>query len=87
MHTYIVSYIAKFTELVKKFGLRLSQSLLKEIIHIFPGVRNTVDQELLKAVYLKQYPDTKPPPEKPARRKKAKRSKKKKKAKAKKKKP
>lgn len=31
----------------------------------FTGIKNTVDQGLLKSVYMKQYPNTKLPTEKP----------------------
>ncbi|XP_076234577.1 uncharacterized protein LOC143179303 [Calliopsis andreniformis] len=66
-----------FTELVKQFGLKLSPTLVKEIMHAFPGPRHVVDQALLRAAYLKLYPDTKPPPERPIKQKKGKGKKKK----------
>lgn len=67
--------------LVKDFRLKLSQSLVNEIIIAFAGTRHTVDQKLLKSVYMKQYPDTKLPPEKPVKKKKKAKAKGKKKTK------
>ncbi|XP_017795988.1 PREDICTED: leucine-rich repeat-containing protein 74B-like [Habropoda laboriosa] len=62
---------AKFVELIKKFRLKLSQTLIREITIAFAATSHTIDQELLKSVYMKHYPDTKPPPEKkPARKEK-----------------
>ncbi|XP_076762241.1 uncharacterized protein LOC143430127 [Xylocopa sonorina] len=60
----------KFMELVKK--LRLSQSLVSELMNAFPGPRHTVDQGLLKSVYMKHYPDIRSPLERPGTKKKAK---------------
>nr|XP_034176814.1 uncharacterized protein LOC117602658 [Osmia lignaria] len=71
----------KFTGLVKNFRLKLSQSLINEIIIAFAGPRHTVDQNLLKSIYMKQYPDTKLPPEKPVKKKKKAKAKGKKKTK------
>ncbi|KAK2576460.1 hypothetical protein KPH14_005791 [Odynerus spinipes] len=59
----------KFRQLIRDFRLRLSKSLIDEIIAAFPAPRKTVDQGLLKAVYLKEFPNTKPPPEKPSKKK------------------
>ncbi|XP_015175585.1 PREDICTED: ribonuclease inhibitor [Polistes dominula] len=58
--------IGQFRQLIRNFKLRLSKSLIKEIINAFPGPRKTVDQALIKAIYLKEFPDTKPPPVKPS---------------------
>ncbi|XP_028522405.1 protein NLRC3-like [Apis cerana] len=55
----------KFLELVQNFQLNLSKSLLNELMIAFTGIKNTVDQGLLKSVYMKQYPNTKLPTEKP----------------------
>ncbi|KAI4484418.1 hypothetical protein M0802_013064 [Mischocyttarus mexicanus] len=55
----------QFRKLIMEFKLRLSKSLIKEIIDAFPGPRKTVDQALIKAIYLEEFPDTKPPPTKP----------------------
>lgn len=44
----------------------------------FTGIKNTVDQGLLKSVYMKQYPNTKLPTEKPKKIKSKKKLKKKK---------
>ncbi|XP_053985512.1 leucine-rich repeat-containing protein 74B-like [Hylaeus volcanicus] len=63
---------AKFMESVSRFRLKLSKTLVDAIMNEFIGARNTVDQELLKSVYLTLYPDTKLPPEKPKKKKKAK---------------
>ncbi|KAL6432488.1 hypothetical protein ACFW04_006817 [Cataglyphis niger] len=49
---------AKFVELLKKFKLKLSTSLVNEIMNAFEGPQNTVDQELLKSIYLQEYPQT-----------------------------
>ncbi|KAF7382384.1 hypothetical protein HZH68_015303 [Vespula germanica] len=57
----------RFRKLIRDFKLKLSKSLIKEIISAFPGPKKTVDQGLLKAVYLKEFPDTKPPPIKPSK--------------------
>ncbi|XP_071643371.1 uncharacterized protein [Temnothorax longispinosus] len=48
----------KFMELVHKFKLKLSTSLVDEIMNAFEGPHNTVDQELLKSFYLEEYPKT-----------------------------
>jgi len=45
-------------ELVKEFKLKLSTSLVDEIMNAFKGPHNTVDQELLKLFYLEEYPGT-----------------------------
>ncbi|XP_050590529.1 uncharacterized protein LOC126922207 [Bombus affinis] len=62
----------KFVELVEKFQLKLSQSLVNELMHAFDGVRHTVDQGLLKSVYMKHFPNTKLPLEKPTKKRKTK---------------
>ncbi|XP_050460854.1 leucine-rich repeat-containing protein 74B-like [Cataglyphis hispanica] len=49
---------AKFVELVQKFKLKLSTSLLNEIMNAFEGPQNTVDQELLKSIYFQEFPET-----------------------------
>jgi len=51
-------FIAKFLQLVQKFKLKLSTSLIDEIMNAFEGPKNTVDQELLKSFYLEEYPET-----------------------------
>ncbi|XP_076392049.1 uncharacterized protein LOC100877744 isoform X2 [Megachile rotundata] len=61
----------KFVELVKDFKLKLSQSLIRELMGAFAATRHSVDQGLLKSTYMKHFPDTKLPPEKPAKKKKA----------------
>lgn len=48
-------------ELVKDFKLKLSTSLINEIMSAFKGPKNTVDQGLLKSFYLKEYPEIMPP--------------------------
>ncbi|OAD60423.1 hypothetical protein WN48_05723, partial [Eufriesea mexicana] len=63
---------AKFIELVKKFRLKLSQSLINELIIAFAGTRHTIDQGLLKSIYMEQYPNTKLPLEKTVRKRKIK---------------
>lgn len=45
-------------QLVQKFKLKLSTSLVDEIMNAFEGPHNTVDQELLKSFYLEEYPET-----------------------------
>lgn len=59
--------VGRFRTLISEFKLKLSKSLIKEIIMAFPGPKRTVDQGLLKAVYLEEFPDTKPPPVKPSK--------------------
>ncbi|XP_032680740.1 leucine-rich repeat-containing protein 74B-like [Odontomachus brunneus] len=55
----------RFTALVKKFKLKLSKTLVEEIMNVFEGTRkNTVDQGLLKSFYLKEYPTTRVPTQK-----------------------
>lgn len=49
---------AKFMQLVQKFKLKLSTSLVDEIMNAFEGPHKTVDQELLKSFYLEEYPET-----------------------------
>lgn len=51
-------FAAKFMQLVQKFKLKLSTSLVDEIMNAFEGPNNTVDQELLKSFYLEEYPET-----------------------------
>lgn len=51
-----INFTATFAELVRVFKLKLSSSLVKEIIHRFRGPKNTVDQEQLKAFYIAEYP-------------------------------
>lgn len=41
-------------------------------MHAFAGVRHTVDQALLKSVYMKHFPNTKLPLEKPIKKRKIK---------------
>ncbi|KAG7202660.1 hypothetical protein KM043_009835 [Ampulex compressa] len=48
----------KFSELVQNYNLKLSESLINEIINVFTDGKN-VDLKLLKSFYLEQYPDTK----------------------------
>lgn len=57
-------------EYLKRFRLKLSESLVDAIMNEFIGTRNTVDQELLKSVYTAQYPDTKLPIEERKKKKK-----------------
>ncbi|XP_076637193.1 uncharacterized protein LOC143349670 [Colletes latitarsis] len=57
-----------FMELVRRFRMKLSKTLVDAIMNEFVGIRNTVDQELLKSVYMTQYPDTTLPPERPKRK-------------------
>ncbi|XP_018359771.1 PREDICTED: uncharacterized protein LOC108759020 [Trachymyrmex cornetzi] len=49
---------AKFIQLVQKFKLKLSTSLIDEIMNVFEGPHNTVNQKLLKSFYLEEYPET-----------------------------
>ncbi|CAK9808007.1 Leucine-rich repeat-containing protein 74B [Anthophora plagiata] len=72
---------AKFAELIKKFRLKLSQTLIRELTIAFAATSHTVDQGLVKSVYMKHYPDTKPPPERTAKKGKRKGKEKKKKEK------
>jgi hypothetical protein len=51
-------FAAQFMQLVQKFKLKLSTSLVNEIMNAFEGPRNTVDQEQLKSFYLEEYPET-----------------------------
>lgn len=64
--------VGQFRRLISEFKLKLSKSLIKEIIMAFLGPKKTVDQGLLKAVYLEEFPDTKPPPVKPSKARKEK---------------
>ncbi|KYM82782.1 hypothetical protein ALC53_06787, partial [Atta colombica] len=50
--------IARGMFLVQKFELKLSTSLIDEIMNAFKGPHNTVDQEQLKSFYLEEYPET-----------------------------
>lgn len=60
-----------FIKLINEFRLKLSQSLINELINAFAGVRrNVIDQGLLKSVYMKHFPNTKLPPEKPDKKRK-----------------
>lgn len=43
---------------MQKFKLKLSTSLVDEIMNVFEGPNKTVDQELLKSFYLEEYPET-----------------------------
>lgn len=52
------SIAVKFKQLVQKFMLKLSTSLVEEIMKAFEGPQETVDQQLLKSFYLKEYPET-----------------------------
>lgn len=54
-------FLAQFVELVQKFKLKLSTSLIEAIMNVFEGPKNTVDQGLLKSFYLEEYPATKLP--------------------------
>ncbi|KAL0102685.1 hypothetical protein PUN28_018180 [Cardiocondyla obscurior] len=49
---------ANFMQLVKKFNLKLSASLIDEIMNAFTGPKNTIDQTQLKLFYLEEYPET-----------------------------
>ncbi|XP_039303887.1 uncharacterized protein LOC105195831 [Solenopsis invicta] len=49
---------AQFMKLVQMFKLKLSMSLVNEIMNAFKGPHNTVDQEQLKSFYLEEYPET-----------------------------
>ncbi|XP_078034384.1 uncharacterized protein LOC144468642 [Augochlora pura] len=62
---------SRFIQLVKSFKLKLSPTLLDAITKAFAGSKNTVNLDLLKSVYITQYPDTEPPPPKPEKKKKA----------------
>ncbi|XP_018345431.1 PREDICTED: uncharacterized protein LOC108750473 [Trachymyrmex septentrionalis] len=48
----------KFIRLVQNFKLKLSTSLIDEIMNAFEGLHKTVDQKLLKSFYLEEYPET-----------------------------
>lgn len=62
------SLAARFMALVNKFKLKFSKTLVEAIMNVFEGTKkNTVDQELLKSFYLKEYPGTRPPKEKKAK--------------------
>jgi len=73
----------RFLGAVKKFKLKLSTSLITEIMHAFEGPEDTVDQALLKSSYLEEYPETTAPPEKKPKAKAKAKEKEKEKAKAK----
>ncbi|XP_026669188.1 NLR family CARD domain-containing protein 3-like [Ceratina calcarata] len=60
----------RFVQLIKRFRLKLSPTLVDALVGAFSGLKRTVDQGLLKSIYLKHYPDTKPPPIKPPKKKK-----------------
>nr|XP_033338327.1 protein NLRC5 isoform X1 [Megalopta genalis] len=61
---------SRFLQVVKSFRLKLSTTLLDAITKAFAGPKNTVNLDLLKSIYITQYPDTEPPPEKPEKKKK-----------------
>ncbi|XP_023290191.1 leucine-rich repeat-containing protein 74A-like [Orussus abietinus] len=65
---------AQFMEAIKKFKLKLSESLVEEIMKAFSGPKQVVDQGAIKSYFLEQYPDTRPPS--PPTEKKAKKAKK-----------
>ena len=44
-------------QLVQKFELKLSTSLIDEIMNAFKGPHHTVDQKQLKSFYLEEYPE------------------------------
>ncbi|XP_036145408.1 leucine-rich repeat-containing protein 74B [Monomorium pharaonis] len=48
----------KFKQLVQNFKLKLSTSLIDEIMNAFKGPNDTVDEELLKSFYSGEYPET-----------------------------
>lgn len=51
-----------FKKLIKKFKLKLSQSLVNELIRAFELETSQIDLMALKKCYLKEFPDTQPPP-------------------------
>ncbi|KYQ58153.1 hypothetical protein ALC60_02885, partial [Trachymyrmex zeteki] len=54
---YYRFFLTKFIQLVQKFKLKLSTSLVDEIMNAFEGPHDTVDQKLLKSFYLEEYPE------------------------------
>lgn len=58
LKTNFLIFTAKFMQLIQTFKLKLSTSLINEIMNAFEGPNNTVDQELLKSFYLEEYPET-----------------------------
>lgn len=44
--------------IVKRFKLKLSASLVDEIMNAFKGTKNTIDQRLLRSFYFEEYPET-----------------------------
>ncbi|XP_014479701.1 PREDICTED: leucine-rich repeat-containing protein 74B-like [Dinoponera quadriceps] len=49
----------RFKSLIRKFRLKLSETLVEELMRVFEGKKkNTVDQQLLKSCYLEEYPET-----------------------------
>ncbi|KYN01950.1 hypothetical protein ALC62_07253 [Cyphomyrmex costatus] len=55
---HYIFFLIKFLQLVQKFKLKLSTSLVDEIMNAFEGPHDTVDQKLLKSFYLEEYPET-----------------------------
>ncbi|KYN37193.1 hypothetical protein ALC56_08984 [Trachymyrmex septentrionalis] len=55
---YYRFFLKKFIRLVQNFKLKLSTSLIDEIMNAFEGLHKTVDQKLLKSFYLEEYPET-----------------------------
>ncbi|XP_072745692.1 uncharacterized protein [Anoplolepis gracilipes] len=49
----------RFVKLVQNFKLKLSTSLINEIMNAFEGPKNTVEPKLLKSFYLEEYPEIK----------------------------
>lgn len=57
LNNYKFIFTARFIQLVQNFKLKLSTSLVNEIMNAFEGPKNTVDQQLLKSFYLEEYPE------------------------------
>lgn len=68
--SFVFSLVAKFLDLVKMFRLKLSTSLVDEIMNAFMGPNNNVDPKELKSFYLQEYPETTAPKEKKLKKKK-----------------
>ncbi|XP_063976488.1 leucine-rich repeat-containing protein AAC1 [Diachasmimorpha longicaudata] len=54
----------EFRELIRRYKLKLTESLITEITNAFEVGKNEIDQTSLKAFYLAEYPETTPPPAK-----------------------
>ncbi|XP_015117623.1 RAN GTPase-activating protein 1-like [Diachasma alloeum] len=65
----------EFRQLIRRYKLKLTESLIAEIMSAFQVGKDEIDQAGLKAFYLGEYPETTPPPPKPEKKRKEKKRK------------